>query len=679
MLASLDWLRSLCPTDADAETIADALTARGLTVDSIERGGSALEIDVPANRPDCLGHLGLARELSAALGAPLAARETPSFGDGEIGVRVDIADPKLCGRYTAGLVRGVTIGSSPEWVVQRLEACGLRSINNVVDASNLVLLELGNPIHFFDRRQVRGDRIGIACALDGESFETLDGVERKLDADTLMIDDGEGHVALAGIMGGADSEIKDDTRDVLIEAAWFEPLSVRRSARRLQMKTDASHRFERGVDPEALPLAQDLAMRLLEQLAGGTRVDGLVDAHAGPQQPHNATLRSGQLERLLGYVPAEDEVSGALEALGLRPKSGGEGRYDVTIPSWRVDLGREADLVEEVARHLGYDRIPVEALAADAVADGTRPQAVIEERAREVLANLGFHEAVGYSMIGEGQDLPYLAESDANPIRLSNPIAESLAFLRRSVLPGLVQAVELNQRRGARDVRLFEVGRVFFPDPGSTLPREPLHAALAWSGAGHPRHWGCDVREVELYDMMGCVDRLIDAIAPGFETRREGDSRPGLRPGQSAIWRSPDGKTVAWAGGLHPDLQTDMPHDVFLAEIDLDLLAAAPTSVPQYRSLARLTPVTRDLAVVISADTAWASVVDALRGVSAPAPATVAAVDHYSGAPLADDEMSLTVRVTLHPDERTLTDAEIEGYREALINVLQGDLGLKLR
>jgi len=684
MLASLAWLRALSPVPDDVDRVAWALTSRGLTVDSIKpvKGDHALEIDVPANRPDCLGHLGLARELAAAFAAPLQNEPESAVGDLALlaeRIRIQVDEPRLCPRYTARVALGLKLGPSPPWVVRRLETCGLRSINNVVDASNLVLLELGHPVHFFDLDRLEGATVRIRRARAAERLTTLDGADRELHPDMLVIADARRAVALAGIIGGADSEIGESTENVLIEAAVFDRRSVRATARRLGLQTDASHRFERGVDPQGVLRAQSLALRLLGELAGGQALPGVIDAYPVHHVAPRLTLRPPQLERLLGYQPSDAESHDALTALRLAPRRLDDGRVEVTVPSWRVDLEREADLVEEVARHLGYDRIPLHAHRMPSVTDAHTVDP-LEERARDVLAHLGFQESYGYAMIAQGEDGPFVDDGEPEALALTNPIAESSSHLRRSLLPGLLRAMDLNQRRGLRDVRLFEVGRVFRQrgddDP---FPLEPPRVGLAWSGAGQPRHWGLTDREVDLFDVMGATEQLLRTLRPGVALRTATVKLPGLHPGRAVRWTTDAGDELARAGQLHPDLQREMAHEVFVAEIDLDALGRVPSRAPRYASVARLTPVTRDLALVMPSGVAYETVRRALLGVSPPAPTTIEPVDRYLGPPLEPGESSLTVRVTLLPDERTLTEAEIESYRQELIAVVEERLGLRIR
>jgi phenylalanyl-tRNA synthetase beta chain len=683
MLFSLQWLRSLCAFEADADSVAAALTARGLTVDALSEvsGDHVLDVDVPANRPDCLGHLGVARELAAAFDAPLAPRPQPLQGEGDgvaASVRVEIEDAELCSRYTARLVRDVRLGPSPEWVAKRLETCGLRSINNVVDASNLVMLELGNPIHFFDLERVEGSIVRIRRAVDGETLTTLDGVERKLDADMLMIADERRAIALAGVMGGADTEIGISTQDVLIEAAWFLPASVRATSRRLGLKTDASHRFERGVDPEGVVTAQEMAVRLLVELAEGRPESGMIDAYPRPSSPAKVVLHQAQLPRLLGYDPGLEETVQSLRRLELNPERIDARSVEVTVPSWRVDLEREADLVEEVARHLGYDRIPTHTdglptVIASAAGD------VLETRAREVLSALGFHEAFGYAMIAEDEDLAFVARTTRPAIGLSNPIAETLARLRRSILPGLLRAADLNLRRGVRDVRLFEIGHVFIPREQGGFPNESARVGLIWTGAGAARHWSRPENDVDLQDMMGLTEHLLATLRPSVCFDRTAIDLPALQPGQSVGWTGPTGQKVAWSGALHPDLQHEFGQAAFLAEIDLDLLRLTTAEVPRYSPLPKLTEVSRDLSLVLEAGTDYATILDTLRAVPAPVEVRFEVVDRYQGAPLEPGQSSLTVRATLNPSERTLRDEEIDGYRRALIEALKGQLKIDIR
>jgi phenylalanyl-tRNA synthetase beta chain len=685
MLFSLSWLRSLCPVREDGGAIAAALTARGLTVDAVEPAGEdvVLDVDVPANRPDCLGHLGLAREISAAFGVELTAAYEPPPGAGrpsDSAVRVEIEEPELCRRFTARVVRGVRVGPSPGWLVERIEACGLRSIDNVVDVSNLVMLETGNPIHFYDLERIAGGTIRVRRGRPAETLVTLDGIERVLDAETLVIADRDRAIGLAGVMGGAATEIGSETRDVLIEAAWFLPAVVRPTARRLGLRTDASHRFERGVDVQGTVRAQSLAARLLVELAGGAPAPGLIDVYPGPVAPRAVTLRGSSVDRSLGCVTEPRQVEQALAAQRLAASPLDGARWSVEIPSWRVDLEREADLVEEVARHLGYDRIPSSTAGLPAVTAGNDREPAAR-RVRELLALGGLHEAHGYAMIGAGEDDPFVPPSSAPALRLSNPLAEGMSCLRRSLLPGLLRAIDLNVRRGVRDVRLFEVGHVFHARPDAAFPHEEQRVALAWCGAGETRNWSAPPREVDLLDVAGVVEHVLEVLAREARLARRPHELPAFQPGLAVRWETEEGEHAAWAGALHPRevLARELESRVFVAEIALPVLERHRSGPPRYVPLPRQTEVTRDLSVVLEGELSYARILETLERVSAPAPVRFEAVDRYAGPPLAPGQVSLTVRVSLSPAERALTEDEIERYRRGLIEALRDGLRVGIR
>jgi phenylalanyl-tRNA synthetase beta chain len=620
MLISFGWLEELVPVAADAAEVARRLTARGLTVDAttVADGDTIFDLDVPANRPDALGHLGVAREVAAAFGLTLLPRPGSPPGTGAdvaSAVTVTIEAPEVCGRYTARLVRGVTVGPSPPWVVRRLAACGIRSINNVVDASNLVMLELGQPVHFFDLRTLSGPAIRVRLAATGERLLTLDGVWRSLDPTMLVIADAERPVGLGGVIGGADTEIRDATKDVLIEAAWFLPASVRRTSRALGLSTDASQRFERGCDPEAPPNAQELAVRLLAELAGGQPAPGMADVRPAAPVTRTLSVRLSRASRLLGFAPSADEAVKALAALALTPRAAGD-LIEVTVPSWRVDLVREADLVEEIGRHLGYDRIPAATPRGAPTSSERYRGSSLEESVRDRLCALGFNEAFNYAMIGPSDDDPFVAREAKGPMALVNPIAETLGVLRRSLLPGLLRAADQNLRRGATDVRLFEVGSVFAARAPGELPHEPSHAGFAWSGAATPAHWSGTSRPADSWDAAGLIEDVLTLAAGDRSFFRARTDLPGLHPGQSVCWRDDGGATVAWCGPVHPRLaeRLGLAAPLFLGEADLSLASRTPATAPAYRAISRLPGAWRDLSLVLAPDVSAGSVAAALAG-----------------------------------------------------------------
>ncbi|HEX5044232.1 MAG TPA: phenylalanine--tRNA ligase subunit beta [Candidatus Polarisedimenticolaceae bacterium] len=685
MLISSKWVKALLGAAVSVPAgreLASILTERGLPVDTVvddPREGPVLDVDVPANRPDCLGHLGVARELAAHRGVPLpsAAGAPPGSGPGvETAAAVTVEDPAGSPRFTATLVRGIRVGPSPHWVVARLEACGLRSISNAVDVSNLVMLELGQPIHFYDLRTLLGTKLVVRRGRTGERLTTLDGIERTLDPDVLVIADGERAVGLAGIMGGAASGIGEGTTDVLVEAASFDPGIVRRAARRLGIASDAAYRFERGVDPNAVHPAQDLALRLLVELCGGNAAPGRIEVGSAPA-PATLRLRQSRTARLLGYDPGAEEIRRALAALSLRPEPAEEG-FAVTVPSWRKDLAGEVDLVEEVARHLGYGRVPERRPNRISPRAG-RGEPPLDERARDVLAQAGFHEMLSYAMVSAEDDALTARSEPPASLRLLNPMSEAQAVLRRSLLPGLLRAADQNLRRGVRDVRLFEVGHVFSPREGGIA--ETARAGFAWAGAGEPRHWSRKAAEVSFPGAAGLVDAVLAALRGGAAVERRPASLAALHPGQTAEWIDGAGEVVARAGLVHPDVarRLDLPAPIFLGEVELGLLARTAPAPVRGGSVPRVPAVWRDLALVLPVEHTWAEVAAVLRSVPAPEKARFEVVDRYAGPPLPQDRISLTVRVILQPLERSLTEAQIEGFRRELIETLQARMGVALR
>jgi phenylalanyl-tRNA synthetase beta chain len=685
MLISLAWLRDLVPVSAEAAEVARRLTSRGLTVDAVTLvdGDTVFDLDVPANRPDALGHLGVAREVAAAFGLARAPRPgaPPDSGAAVTGVATVTVDAtELCGRYTCRLVRGVTVGPSPPSVVRRLTACGVRSINNVVDASNLVMIELGQPVHFFDLAKLSGPAIRVRLAAAGETLTTLDAVPRSLEPPMLVIADAERPIALAGVMGGAETEIRASTRDVLIEAAWFSPDSVRKTARGLGLSTDASQRFERGCDPEAPAAAQDMAVRLLAELAGGKPAPGIIDVRPAPPSSRTLSVRLARAHRLLGFQPSLQEAQGALAALGLSPEARGDA-IEVKVPSWRVDLEREADLVEEIGRHLGYERIPAKVPQGAPSPSRPSPRSDLEELIRDRLSGLGFHEAFSYAMIGQGEDDPFVIPGSPAPLALRNPISETLGVLRRSLLPGLLRAADQNLRRGAAEVRLFEVGGVFSARSPGELPDEPSHVGIAWSGPAAPPHWSGSSRPVDAWDAAGLIEDVFGLAAGDRRFQQERVGFSGLHPGRSILWRDDAGRAVGWCGPVHPEhaARLGLPGEVLLAEADLTLAASIPDPAALYRPVSRLPVTWRDLSLVLDPNAAASGVIAALARVASPAPVDMRWIDRYMGPPLNPGEVAMTLRVMLQPLDRTLTDGEAESYMATLLAALDAVSGVHLR
>jgi len=657
-------------------------------VDVLGLPDTVFEVELTPNRADCLSVVGVAREVAALTGAELrlpqpAVREAGA----PIGEQtsVTIEDPELCRRYAARIVRGVTIGPSPRWLQQRLQAVGVRSINNVVDVTNYVLMELGHPLHAFDLQRLTGQRIVVRRAVEGERFTTLDGQERALDADTLMICDAAGPVAVAGIMGGLNSEVESNTQDLLLESAYFDPANIRRSAKRLGLSTEASYRFERGADIEGLMRALDRATELIVQLAGGTVAQGIWDAYPTALEPRQIPCRPERVRAVLGVELSSEQIGGYLAALGLVAVAGSGEPLLFRVPTHRVDLEREIDLIEEVARLHGYDAIPT-TLPKVAMSAAVRPASRrMADAARDALASAGLQEAICLSFIDPAED-ERLALEPADPLRpkvaVQNPLNSEAAVLRTTLLPGLLHSGGLNCRRQTGPLRLFEVGRTFHPVAGQVLPQEVQRVAAVLAGERSPLGWLGDTQPVDFFDVKGLVEGLLAALGVTGVRWETLSDRPWLHPGRGARLVL-DGAQVGWCGQLHPDpAQTyEVPEQTLAFELDLDRLQGVRRSPGKFTGLDRYPAVARDLAVVIDRATPVQQVLDAVaeHAQREPLLRTATLFDVYTGERLAEGKVSLAMRLVYRAEQRTLTEEDVQRAEAGVLAHLEQQLGARLR
>ena len=698
---------------ADLAPGADLCAALGLPE-------SVLELDLTPNYAAfCQSLAGVAREVAALTGAgpdgvrypdPLArfGPAAPGRGGGrsvssaaEL-AKVSIADPDLCPRYLARVVRGVTLGVSP-WLVQlRLLAAGMRPINNIVDATNYVMLESGQPLHAFDLERVSGRHIIVRRAKEGESIVTLDGVSRTLTVADLVIADASGPVAVAGVMGGQDSEVRAGTGDVLLESASFDPMSVRRTATRLALPSEAAGRFDKGTDPAVVDPASARAAALIAEFAGGTVAPGCADANPRPYAPRELTLRSPRVAALLGVDLGRSEVSDCLRLLGFgvrqaawQPEETGADRPDlvVTIPSWRPDVSEEADLVEEVARLYGYDKIPA-SLPRGATTVGVRPiRRRLEDRARGVGVSLGFAEILRFSMVDPERDALFSPVSDptVRPLLLANPLAAGQTAMRRGLLGGLVESLAYNRSRGETDLRLFEVGRVYWPPPGElgpgNLPLEKTYLAAVSTGAGPDVSWQSPGKKPDFYAAKGLAEAILrDLGVDGWSVRPSHDRR--FHPGRqaalvSAAQAGPDQNPVELAvfGELHPGLLSavDIEEKVTAVEVDLDAVGRVSTVAVRVEELPRYPAVTRDVAVVLPEEVGAGRIHEVIRASAGRLCAGVELFDLYRGQPVPEGRRSTAWRVTYRSPDRSLTDAEVDEAHGRVRAALEKDLKAALR
>jgi phenylalanyl-tRNA synthetase beta chain len=665
----VSWLRELVDIPVDVATLAQDLHMAGFEVASVEN--DVIDFEITANRPDCLSIIGIAREVATKYGTELREPRVADLGasnpskGGPLTVMID--DPARCHRYCAALA-DVAIGPSPAWLADRLTAAGIRSISNIVDVTNYVLLELGHPLHAFDFDKLGGAEIRVRTARPGETLITLDGQKRTLDPEMLVIADGSRAQGLAGVMGGGDSEISAATRTIAIESAWFLPSSVRRTAKRLGLSTEASYRFERGADFAAASEALARSCALITQIGAGTVRPGWIDACPTPRTPTVVRFDPARTAHVLGATVSVDEMRRTLRGLGFLIVEQNASSWLVSVPSWRVDVSRDVDLIEEIARHYGYDRLPTTfppVLKAPAPPDERLEQ---NRALRRLATAAGFNECVTFSFIGERAADEF---GDAGEgIAIANPLSETFAVLRPSLLPGIVDSLSHNRRHGQRDVRLFELGTRFSKKSG-----ERRTLALGWLGAGHAEHWSERTRAVDFFDLKGVVEELSAAM--GLTIAARPAARPFLAPGRAAeiLADARDGSTrlVGVVGQLVPALAVarDIPHqdEVYLAELDLDAVTDLVTLLDsaRTRALPRFPAIVRDLSILVADVLPAADVRGTIRSVAPASLMRLSEFDRYVGKGVPDGRVSLSYRLTFQAPDRTLTDAEVDAAMDTIV------------
>ncbi|MBM4376364.1 MAG: phenylalanine--tRNA ligase subunit beta [Deltaproteobacteria bacterium] len=646
------------------------------------------EIGVTPNRPDALGHVGLARELAALY--ELAFSPPPSDAPARIadGQRVDrlasvvVEDTERCPHYGAAVLINVKVGPSPAWLRYRLESLGVRSISNVVDVTNLVLLEYSHPMHAFDLDKLPGGRVVVRRAREAEVLVTLDGVSRTLSSDDLVITDGERPLALAGVMGGADSEIGSETRRVLLECAYFSPRGIRRASRRHGLHTEASHRFERGIDPEGVPEVLAHAAALMTRLAGASAVPGSILAGISPSPRPTVRYRHARATGILGFEVSLERASAILTRLGCEVVRVGGDELSVTTPSHRPDLGREEDLVEEVMRVHGIDHVPAAPRALVTRAGRSTPSLV--ERLRREAAGMGLSEALTFGFTSHAALAALEAPSPA--VTLKNPLTEDRAVMRTSLLPGLLEALRRARRHGVRDVRMFAVGSAFFAGAqGSSLPREARGFAAVLAGT-RPTAMG-KAEAVDVYDAKGLAVELVERALHRAVSVVSAPAAHLHPRGAGAILV--DERIVGRLGPLHPDVveRLDLDGDAVVLELDLDALAEVGVTSPRFRAIPQLPAVTRDLALVVHEDVTAGALAASIRELVGALCESVELFDLYRGKGLPDDHKSLAYRIVFRdpraasdPEHaKTLTDAEVDACTRTLVDAVKERHGAVVR
>ena len=671
---------------SDGILVLDASAKVGAPLgDVLATGDSVLEIALTPNRGDCASMLGIAREVRAHFGG--AVRLPPFLPDEEgepaaSTVRVQIEDPDGCPRYCARLVRGVSVGPSPAWLAARLEAAGMRAINVVVDVTNLVLLEFGQPLHAFDAATLRGGVVHVRRARADEKIATLDGATRALQSEDLVIADAERAIAIAGVMGGAETEVGARTTDVLLESAHFEAVRVRRTARRLGLSSEASYRFEREIDRDGLRRAIDRAARLLAELAGGSVAPGVVEATGrAPSAVAEIALDPERVNRLLGTHFDRAAIAALLARVDVVDVDAGSGPLLCRVPSWRNDLRRDVDLVEEVARIHGYDHLPttlpIALLGPVAVSRGRS----VVEGARNALCAAGFVECMTLPFASAADlDRIGLPEDDARRrvVHLQNPLTDEESNLRSTLVPSLLAVARTNRSRQVERVRAFEVGRVFAAVASDELPGETLHVAgVVMRGEGGL--WAAPTPPPLFFDAKGAVERLFEDLGLAASFSADADE-PFLHPGASAAIAL-DGRRVGVVGELHPETAARFEIDASCAifALDLDAIAATSPAPVKYREVSRQPSVRRDLAVLLSRDEPARGVLDAIRGTAGPHLVAAEIFDRYEGTGVPEGRVSVAFRLVFQRPDRTLLDAEVARATERVVRMLADRFGGELR
>lgn len=684
MKISLGWLKEFVEVPAGPRELARDLTKLGVNVESFAQAGDdwVLEAEVTTNRPDCLSHYGVAREIATYYRKPL---KRLSFSVKDLGdpasaeISIETADETLCPRYCGRVIRNVEVKPSPAWLVKRLEAVGLRPINNVADVTNYVLMELGHPLHAFDLERIGGRKIIVRRARPGEKLRTLDGVDRALTAENLVIADAERPVALAGVMGGGDSEISGATTSVLLESAWFDPVSIRRTSKAHGLHTEASHRFERGADIAMAPVALDRAALMISDLAGGEILRGMVGVFPDVKPRKDVVLRRSEIERILGAEMHWEDVRRFLRSLGFETLSLGAEGWRVSLPSFRLDVAREVDLIEEIARHYGYDRLPARVRPAPPrIRQLTDVRREREHKITVTLAGLGYCEIIAPSMVDPEENACF---TDKPSVALSNPLSQDASALRSSAAPSMLHALRWNLDRGQPDLRFYELGKTY-TRPAGRAPDEHRVLSLGLSGRRRPPDWRDNEKErekrLDFFDLKGDLEMLFEPFEIP-DLRLEPADCAYLEKGLAGqfTW---GGEPLAVFGRLSGELAREykLRQEVWLAEVDAERLLEAPLREHSFRPYSKFPTVERDFSLLVPEGVAYYRLHEALRGLALEDIQDFRPVDFQPVGKIAAGAYSVLLRVMFQSHERTLSGEEIAEATRKVLRALE-PLGVRVR
>lgn len=645
-----------------------------------------IDLDVTGNRPDCLNMVGIAREVAALTGNKLRLPEAKVVEDSSVKitelVKITVEEPELCPRYAARVVKNIKVKQSPLWLQRKVQAAGMRPINNIVDITNLILLELGQPLHAFDINYLAGQQIIVRRAQAGEKMVTLDEQERKLTKEMLVIADQEKAVAIAGVMGGLNSEVTEKTTTVLIEAANFNAISVRKTSKALGLRSEASNRYEKGLDPNLIDLALERAAALMAELGEGQVVAGKLDCYPQKVLPNQFMMRPEKIRRLIGDDLTDEEIINILTSLEIKVEQQGN-NYQVTVPTFRQDLTREADLVEEVARIYGFDKIKITPLSGISLQGGKSQQDNLEDKIKQIMFNSGLNEVITYSFIN-AKSFDWLGLAASDPLRsaisLANPLTEEQNTMRTTLVPGLLQVVATNMSKQVKQVEIFESGAVYLPEslPLNQLPEERLTLAAALTGKAIKTLWG-EQEELDFFHLKGILENLFVHLGLKDYTFTSGE-KSYLHPGRTAVVNI-NGQEVGVIGEVHPDVTENyqISQRVSVFELRLDIVFAATNLVHKYQQLPKYPAIARDLALVLPEAVPAEQVVAIMKSAGKGIIEDIVLFDLYQGGQVPAGYKSLAYSLTYRSPEKTLTDEEVNAVQEKIMDKLTKEAGASLR
>ena len=650
-------------------------------VEALSLDDVVLELEITPNRPDCLSMIGVAREISVTTGNPLKLPEIDVQAE-TVDVHnltgVTVVDPELCPRYAARVIRGVKIAPSPAWLQRRLETIGIGTINNIVDITNYVLMEYGHPLHAFDYHRLVENRIVVRRAKRGETLKTIDAEERELTPDMLVIADAENPVALAGVMGGFDSEITDQTVDVLLESAYFHPPSIRKTSKALGMHTEASHRFERGADPEGVIPAINRAAQLIVEIAGGEIGSGIIDVYPGERETVNIALRPERVNFVLGTEIAHDDIRGILTHLGFVVSDA----FEVTVPTFRPDVEQEIDLVEEIARVYGFDNIPTTLPRGDIPIPKVEPKEDLRERVKTYLLQCGMMEAMNYAFYHPDVfDRIRLSSTDPfrQAVQIANPLSVDQSIMRTTLLPSLLANAQRNRNHQINDVQFFECSKVFIPNGTDEYPHEPERVAGMIAGNLGAGVYGDPLRPADFFDIKGIVEGMLDRCGLSDYTITHTE-HPAFHPGRRSEICIED-KTLCVFGEAHPEVleNYDLPNKAYLFELDFERLVEVVEPMKQFEPIPIYPSVNRDLAIVLDADMPASCPIEIIESAGGDLVFSLHLFDVYTGEQVPEGKKSLAFAIEYRSTTETLTDEIVDRVHGGILERLEQELGATLR